>query len=58
MHFLAANLLTLGSALVVLVGAVLVVRRAMARPSAASMREDLTVSRTWLLEHKSRNGSD
>jgi hypothetical protein len=58
MHFLAANLLTLGGALVALVGAVLVVRRAMARPSAASMREDLTVSRTWLLEHKSRNGSD
>jgi hypothetical protein len=58
MHFLAANLVTIGSGLVVFVCAVLVVRRAMARPSSASMREDLTVSRTWLLEHKSRNGSD
>jgi hypothetical protein len=58
MHFIISNLVTLGGALVAIVCMVLVLRRAMARPSAARMREDLTVSRTWLLEQKSRNGSD
>jgi hypothetical protein len=52
------NLVALTVAFIVILCAVLVLRRLLVRASPASMREDLAVSRTWLLEHKSRNGSD
>jgi hypothetical protein len=54
----APNLVTLAVGLIVILCVVLVLRRLLMRASPASIREDLTVSRTWLLEHKSRNGSD
>jgi hypothetical protein len=48
----------LASGLVVLVILVAVVRRAMTRFSSAKVREDLTVSRAWMLEHQARKGDD
>jgi hypothetical protein len=52
------NIVVLASGLVVLVCLVLVIRRFMTRFSPASVREELTVSRTWLLEHQARTGDD
>jgi len=43
---------------VVLVCLVLVVRRIFTKFSSASVREELTVSRNWLLEHQVRKGDD
>jgi hypothetical protein len=51
------NTVALASGLVILV-CVLVVRRALTRFSSASVREELTVSREWLLEHQARKGGD
>jgi hypothetical protein len=53
-----SNFELLASGLVVLLCAVLVIARAMTRFSSTSVREDLTVSRAWLLENRARNKSD
>jgi hypothetical protein len=49
------NIVLLASGLVVFVCALLVIGRAVTRFSPTSVREDLTVSRGWLLDHQSRN---
>lgn len=43
---------------VVLIVLVLVARRVLTKFSSASVREELTVSRGWLLEHQVRKGDD
>ena len=53
-----SNIIALVSGLVVFVYAVLVIGRAILRFPPTSDREDLTVSRGWLIEHQARNGSD
>jgi hypothetical protein len=52
------NASALVSGLVVLVCAVLAVRRVMTRFSPTKVREDLTVSRGSLVEHQSKTGDD
>jgi hypothetical protein len=48
----------LASGLVVFVCAVLVIGRAATRFLPARVREDMTVSRGWLIEHQARNAND
>jgi hypothetical protein len=50
------NIVMLATGLVVPICAVLVVLRALTQFSPKRVREDLTVSRGWLLEHQARKG--
>jgi len=53
-----SNIVALATGVVVLICAVLVVRRIMTRFSPTRVRHDLTVSRGWLVEHQSKTGDD
>ena len=52
------NIVMFAGGFVLLVCVVLVVRRALTKFSSASVREDLNVSREWLLEHQTKKNGD
>lgn len=58
MTFDTNHIVLLTGGIVALVCAVLIVKRAFTKFSSASVREDLTVSRSWLLEHQVRKDGD
>jgi len=56
--FELTNTTVLAGGLVVVVCVVLLLRRVLTKFSSASVREDLTVSRGWLLEHQVRKDGE
>jgi hypothetical protein len=52
------NIVMFAGGFVLLVCAVLVVRRTLTKFSSASVRKELTVSREWLLEHQAKKSGD
>ena len=52
------NIVMFAGGFVLLVCALLIVRRTMTRFSSASVREELTVSREWLLEQQTKKTGD